>query len=93
MTVEKPFVERRAGNREMLDRISRIEVSLEETRDAICENRKMHEILQSEMQDIKNLFSGSRYALIILGWIGAAIIGMLTVWQWVADHFIWDGKT
>lgn len=99
MTEEKPFIERRTGYPELLERVARIEKALEETREALNETRealkegrKMHEVLQKEMMNITNLFTAGHYTLKIMGWLGAGVLSLFTAWQWLATHFTFGLK-
>ncbi|HAK63590.1 MAG TPA: hypothetical protein DCO82_10170 [Alphaproteobacteria bacterium] len=78
---KRPFIERRAGQSEILTRVERIEKTL-------SENQRMHLEMSQQLQEIKNLFAGGRYALMLIGWLGAVVLGGLTAWQIISEKIL-----
>ena len=78
MTNDRP-VERRADNRELSERVAKIEKTLSEMAD--CASGR-----ERKLDDLLVMVGSGKLAVRILFWLGSGVVFLITAWEWVADH-------
>lgn len=81
---ERQF-ERRADNRELAERVAKIEKTLLEMADgASCRERKLDDLLI--------MVGSGKMAVRVLFWLGSGVVFLITAWQWIADHITFAAR-
>ena len=84
MTNDRP-IERRADNRELSERVAKIEKTLSEMADSASSRER-------KLDDLLVMVGSGKLAVRILFWLGSGVVFIITAWQWIADHIALVGK-